>query len=209
MNQVQKRIVVILMGMLTGMSLHAQSLWDRSLPDNKISFGLRAGVGFASTDMRYATSVRTGMHIGATADLNIVKSVSITSGMFCTTKGFKSNFGNGNSVYLQVPVLASYRIETPTGVRFHFNLGPYFAWGIGGSVNYKPYDATFVYDYNQDSFGKKGFFQDFDTGLSAGAYIVLNKLLWGVGYEYGLYDIARVYGKFHNRNVTTTLGFNF
>ena len=194
---------------MAGLCLQAQSLWDRSRPDDSMTFGIRAGMGFASTDMDYATSVRNGFHIGATADWNIVKSLSLETGLFYTTKGFKSNFGKGETAFLQMPLLASYRIETPTGVQFHFNVGPYFAWGIGGTVDYQPLDNTFTYDYHQDSFGDKGFFRHFDMGLSGGAYIVLGKLLWGLSYEYGLYDMAKVYGKFHNRNVCVTVGYIF
>lgn len=195
--------------LMAGVCAYAQSLWDVSKPDNNFTFGVRAGVGFASTDQNYATSSRMGYHVGATADWNIVKSLSLCSGVYYTQKGFKSNFGKGTADYVQVPLLASYRIETPTGVQFHFNVGPYWAWGVGGTVEYAPYDMTFNYDFNQDSFGDKGFFKHMDAGLSAGAFIQVGHVLLGVNYEYGLTDIAKVYGKFHNRNVGITLGYNF
>jgi hypothetical protein len=201
--------VIIILCLMAGLNLQAQSLWDRSKPDDRFSFGLRAGLDFSSTDMDYATSVRTGMHFGGIVNWNIVKSFSVESGLSYISKGFKGDFGKGNMDYLQVPLLASYRIETPTGVQFHFNVGPYCAWGVSGSVDYKPYDATFSYDFQQDSFGTNGFFKHFDAGLSAGVYIKLSHILFGVSYEYGLVDIAKVYGKFHNRNVSVTLGYNF
>lgn len=205
----KKILLIITASFMTGVCAHAQSLWDISKPNQDFTFGVRAGVNFASTDMDYANSTRTGFHLGASVDWNIVKSFSVTSGLYYTTKGFKSSYGKGSAGYLQIPLLASYRIETPTGVQFHFNVGPYFALGVNGSVQYKPYDATFVYDFDQDSFGNNGFFKRFDAGLSAGAYILIGRLSWGVGYELGFVDFAKAYGKFHNRNVTTTLGFNF
>ena len=189
--------------------MSAQSLWDVSKPDNNFTFGVRAGVNFASTNMDYATSSRMGFHIGGIVDWNIVKSFSIETGVSYISKGFKSNFGKGTTGYIQAPLLVSYRIETPTGVKFYFNVGPYFAWGVSGSVKYAPYDMTFHYDFNQDSFGKKGFFKHFDMGMTAGAYIVVGHVVAGVSYEYGLTDIAKVYGKFHNRNVCVTAGYNF
>jgi len=203
------RLIIIAVVQFISMSMSAQSLWDASKPDRNFTFGARAGVNFASTDMEYATSSRTGFHIGGTAEWNIVKSFSIETGISYITKGFKSDFGKGSSGYIQVPVLASYRIETPTGVQFHFNAGPYFSCGVSGSVKYTPYDETFIYNYDQNSFGKKGFFKRFDTGITVGAYIVLGHLLAGVSYEFGLKDIAKVYGKFHNRNVAITVGYNF
>lgn len=203
------RLIMILAFVMTTLCSSAQSLWDVSKPDHNFTFGIRGGCNFSSTDMDYATSTRMGFHGGVTVDWNIVKSLSISSGVFYTEKGFKSDFGKGRTSYIQAPLLASYRIETPTKVRFQFNVGPYFAWGVGGKVNYEPYDMTFAYAYDQDSFGKKGFFKHFDTGLTAGAYIQVSHVLLGVSYEYGLIDIAKVYGKFHNRNVMATLGYNF
>ncbi|MBE6257459.1 MAG: PorT family protein [Prevotella sp.] len=202
------RIVIAFFSLLLSASVYAQSLWDISKPDHNFTYGFRVGINFSSTDMDYATSTRNGFHLEATIDWNIVKSFSMSSGLEFVSKGFKSNFGKGETDYLQMPLHASYRIETVTGVQFHFNVGPYFAWGISGSVDYKPYDATFSYYYQQDSFGANGFFKHFDAGLSAGAYIKLNHILFGVSYEYGLVDIAKVYGKFHNRNVSVNLGYN-
>lgn len=203
------KCIIAFVGFMISVSSYAQSLWDRSKPDNDFTFGVRAGVNFARTDMDYATSSRTGFHIGGTVEWNIVKSLSVSSGLSYVRKGFKSEFGKGRTDYLQIPLMLSYRIETPTKVMFHFNLGPYFALGINGIVNYQPYDETFAYNYHQVSFGKTGFFKRFDTGITAGAYIVLGHLLAGVNYELGLIDIAKVYGKFHNRNVAITVGYNF
>lgn len=200
-------IAIVLLSATT--SIQSQSLWDKSKPDNNFSFGVRGGVNFASSDMDYATSTRTGFHAGMVVDWNIIKSISVSSGLSYESKGFKSNYGKGDAGYLQVPLLLSYRIETVTGVQFHLNVGPYFAWGVSGKVDYKPYDMTFTYSYNQDSFGKNGFFKSFDTGLTAGAYIKLNHILLGVCYEYGMFDVAKVYGKFHNRNMCATLGYDF
>lgn len=187
----------------------AQSLWDASKPDHNFTFGLRTGGNFASTDKDYATSTRMGFHGGATVDWNIVKSLSLSSGIYYTEKGFKSDYGKGRTGYLEAPLLLSYRLDTPTGVQFHLNVGGYAAWGISGKVKYAPYDMTFTYNYNQKSFGEKGFFRHFDAGLSAGAFIVVKHVLLGVTYEYGLMDIAKVYSKFHNRSVSMTVGYNF
>lgn len=205
----RKNILMILAVLAMCTNAEAQSLWDKSKPDHNFTFGLRAGMNFASTDMDYATSTRMGFHGGVTVDWNIVKSLSVSSGLSYVNKGFKSSFGKGEAGYLQVPLMLSYRIETPTKVSFQFNVGPYFAWGVNGKVRYSPYDETFAYDYNQKTFGKKGFFKHFDSGLTAGAYIVISHALFGVSYEYGFADIAKVYGKFHNRNVCATLGYNF
>ncbi len=203
------KYILALVLLMVSLGIHAQSLWDRSKPDNNFTFGVRAGANFASTDMDYATSTRTGFHVGGIVDWNIVKSISVQSGIYYVEKGFKSDFGKGRSGYVQIPLLASYHIETPTKVQFHFNVGPYFAWGVTGRVDYNPYDETFSYNFNQNSFGQKGFFKHFDMGLCAGASILISHVILGVNYEHGFMDIAKVYGKFHNRNVCITAGYNF
>ncbi len=205
----KQRIIIAVVFFIIAISVQAQSLWDSSKPDDNFTFGVRVGMTFASTDMNYTTSTRSGFHMGATVDWNIFKSLSVASGLTYVEKGFKGDFGKGRAGYIQIPILVSYRIETPTKVQFHFNVGPYFAWGISGKVDYQPYDEMFAYNYHQDSFGKKGFFKHFDMGMTAGAYIVVGHIVAGVSYEYGLTDIAKVYGKFHNRNVCITAGYNF
>lgn len=204
-----KRWFVITVIIMASLCVGAQSLWDVSKPDRNFTFGLRAGLGLASTDQEYATSTRTSLSFGASADWNIVKSISLSTGLSFIPKGFKSNYGKGTANYLQVPVLIAYRIETPTGVLIQANIGPYFAWGVSGTIKYKPYDMTFNYDYDQDSFGKKGFFKHNDFGLTAGANVQIGHVLTGVSYDYGLADIAKVYGSFHNRYVMLLMGYNF
>ena len=205
----KQKLLIFAAFLLLTLGVQAQSLWDSSHPDHAFTFGVRAGLNFASTDMDNATSSRTGFHFGGTVDWNIVKSLSVSSGLYYVEKGFKSEYGKGSMRYLQVPLLASYRLETPKGVMFHLNAGPYFAWGVGGKVDYAPYDLTFTYNYRQDSFGDKGFFKHADMGLSAGLYILIKHVVLGFNYELGLADISKVYGKFHNRNTCFTVGYNF
>lgn len=207
---IMKKIFIALLAVLmTGGTVQAQSLWDVSHPEHRFTFGVRAGVNFSSTDRDDASSTRTGFNIGVSADWNIVQCIALCSGISYTEKGFKGEYGHASAGYLQVPLQLSYRIETRTGVRFHFNVGPYFAYGIAGRVSYEPQSLTFIYDFHQDAYGKEGFFKHFDSGLTAGVNIQIKKLLFGINYELGMADIARVYEKFHNRNIALMVGLNF
>ena len=189
--------------------MQAQSLLDLSKPDKEFTLGVLGGLNSSYMDNSDASGIRTGFHIGAKVDYNIVKSFSITSGILYSEKGFYSDRGKANLSYLHIPLCVSYRIETPTGIKFNFNLGQYFAYGLGGRLNLYPQLLNYFYSFDQDSFGEKGFFKHFDMGMTAGAYIQISHVILGVSYEYGLIDIAKVYGKFHNRNVATTIGVNF
>ena len=203
------KYIYTIIGLILATDIQAQSLWDSSKPDDIFTYKVLTGMNVSSTDGNEATAVRTGYHIGGMVDYNIVKSFSVCSGLSFATKGFHSGRGKADLVYIQIPIIASYRLETPTGVKFHFNVGPYFSYGIGGEINFEPLDFNYYYLFDQKSFGDKGFFTRYDVGLSAGAYILLGHVQLGVSYEYGLKDIAKVYGEFHNRNVSMTVGYNF
>ena len=211
--------------LMAAMSAQAQSLWDTSKPDQRFTFGIRAGINFASSNVDEATSTLTAGHAGISVDYHIIKSFSLSSGVFYVGKGFRGNYpeltqstetadytrtqSKLTASYLQVPLLASWRIEAPSGVQFHINAGPYVAYGIGGSAVYKPYDMTFAREYNQDAFGDKGFWRHLDYGACVGINVLIGHVVAGVSYDFGLADVARVYDTFHTRNVSMTVGYNF
>ena len=87
-----KKIISIIALALVGLHVQAQSLWDKSAPDDRLTFGLRAGVNFATTDADEANSTVTHYHIGLAVDYNIIKSFSISSGLYIVEKGFKGNY---------------------------------------------------------------------------------------------------------------------
>lgn len=205
-----KRTLFLLIATVVALSgARSQSLWDASHPNHLFSFGVRAGVNFASTDMDYATSSRTGIHAGVNVDWNIVKSLALSTGIMYVEKGFQGMYGKSNAHVMQVPLLVSYRVMTPTGVWFHLNVGPYVSYGIGGKTNYHPQDQTYSFSFDQDTYGKKGFMKYWDAGLQVELNVQLGHTLLGVGYELGLTDYAKVYGQFHNRNVLMTVGYIF
>lgn len=210
--------MIVAMLALSTTSTRAQSLWDTSRADEDFTIGLRLGINFASTDANYANSTLTGVHVGVSADYNIIKSFSLSSGLYYVGRGFRGNHANtkataskGTTSFLQLPLLASWRIEAPSGVRFMIDLGPYFALGLGGSVEYHPFDQTFLRNYDLDAFGDKGFFKRFDAGLHIGGSVALGHFVAGISYEHGLTDMIKINDleAFHNRNAMMTIGYNF
>ena len=215
-----KKILLLFLRLVTAGNLCSQSLWDASPADNPFTFGVRAGMNFAHTDADCATSVHTGFHAGISVDYNIIKSFSLSSGLYYVGKGFRGNQNlaavseqtesSATAAYVQVPLLASWRIEAPSGVRFHVNVGPYFAYGLGGSAKYKPLDLTLTNYFDGDTFGDNGLLKKFDAGLSLGLMVQMSHVLIGASYELGLTDVGHQarFSKFHNRNVCLTLGYN-
>ncbi|MBQ9204419.1 MAG: PorT family protein [Prevotella sp.] len=209
-----KKNIFLALALVTVMHSQAQSLWDTSKPDRNITFGVRVGHNASSMDGETeAAGVKSGITAGVSVDYNIIKSLSLVSGLYYSAKGFgyvgEDNDDRAELSYVQIPLQLSYRIETVTKVQFHFNVGLYGAYGLGGSLKLMPQDLAYFYKFDQDAFGDNGFFKHLDIGLTAGAHMQLGHFLIGLTYEYGLSDIAKVYGEFNNRNIALTLGYNF
>lgn len=206
-----KKYILLSLTLMLVCHVQAQSLWDISKPDHRTTFGIR--VGYNTSNMTGETEVagtRPGFNAGLSFDYNIIKSISITTGVYYSMKGFGSHYEDqANTSYVQIPLQGSYRIETPTGVMFHFNIGPYFAYGLGGNAKLSPQNLSNFLVFDQKAFGEYGFFRRFDYGLTAGAYIHMSHVLLGINYDFGMADVSKVFGKLHNRNMSITLGYNF
>ncbi len=113
------------------------------------------------------------------------------------------------SYYVEIPVLVSARLDLSDNLQFQLNVGPYFAFGIGG--NCKDYTPT----YNKyDIFGDKGSFRTFDCGISMGVSFLFNKHYWiGYQYELGLTNLykenSEIKDKLYNSNNMISIGYNF
>ena len=128
-------------------------------------------------------------------------------------------------VYMEIPVLASFRADIVDNVKLHVNVGPYFGIGLGGNVTGK-------YEWTEDGqsgsgksdpyplFGKsdenkeRGNMQRFDFGLSFGAGVALWQHYYvGLKYDLGLVNMAvkdlANSVKYHNGTFAITLGYNF
>ena len=207
----KKSFFIIILALLTANLSKAQSLWDTSKPDKALDFGVRIGHNASNVNGETESAgTRSGLLAGVSVDYSFIKSLAVVSGLYYSSKGFYTDDTDCATLsYIQVPLQASYRIRTKTGVKFHFNLGPYFAYGIGGTAKLYPQSLSYFYKFDQDAFGDRGFFKRLDVGFSAGAHILVGHFQLGLTYEYGLTDIAKVYGNLHNRNVAVALGYNF
>ena len=104
-------------------------------------------------DLPYILDVhkKAGLNFGVSVDIPIVKSLWINTGVYYTATGAKFTFRQDNSkvvegTYLddytanvtmhnvRIPVQASYRYNINKNYQLQVNLGPYFAYGIGGKA---------------------------------------------------------------------------
>lgn len=214
-----KRLTVLAVLIVCTISATAQTYWDNSRPNHRFGFGVRAGANFAkqnNMDDGEDRNFRTGFHAGAELDINIIRSLSVNIGAMYIQKGFKAEYSDyrgslkttDNASWIEVPVLASYRVELSDVSQFQFNVGPYFAFGLSGKQKVK---STFPGQdsYEIDCFDQYDGTKKFDTGFSIGAAIVYSNMFFGANYERSLINISNSNDRFVNGCIAVTIGYNF
>lgn len=207
--------------------------------DRGVTFGIRAGLNFANVSAEanhriYETDNRTAFHVGVVVDIPIVKSLYVQPGFYLQSKGAKYeeieddeyySSGleiTGSPLYLQIPVLLSYRCDFSDAVQLQVNFGPYFAYGVGGKLKVENWNERDSEKYSYNFFGDDldAFkFNRFDCGLQVGAGFTFAKHYYvGFAYEFGLtnsIDVSREYRSqlkdmsVKNSNWMLGIGYNF
>lgn len=184
--------------------------------DQGVTFGIRGGlnsvnINFSEDDVSYNPDARLAWHVGVIADIPIMESLYFQTGLYLQNKGYKyedkkyDETETAKPMYLEVPILASYRYNFSDAAQLQINVGPYFAYGIGGKIEWEVENETEDDDFFDDETNK------FDVGLSLGAGITVAQHYYlGFAYELGfakVFDDTEV--KSHNRNWMFSVGFNF
>ena len=175
----------------------AQTFGDMFGSDQKgkITYGVRAGLNISNIGGEYGPDSgdeldldsRAGFHIGGIVDIPITNGFYVQPGLLFTTRGAKDSFSYSETgyseeattkykpMYLEIPVLASFRADVSRSVNVQVNVGPHFAFGLGGKCKYEYSDS----DGNSES-NKAPFFGEsseseehygmkrFDFGLTFG-----------------------------------------
>lgn len=217
------------MGVSTASAQRFGEMFDKNKKSG-VTFGVRAGLNFSDltfkyNDVVYDYDARTGFQVGGIVDIPLLKGFYIQPGLFLTTRGATLDSGKhhetvASPIYLDVPVLASFRGDVCDWCNLQFNVGPYLGVGLGGRYKFKhdgeatvKHDffgnGTYVGDFEMDEY--VGDNSRFDMGLSFGVGATFIKH-WYVGFQYdlGLVDIDNLTGaKVHNGNFAIQVGYNF
>ena len=225
-----KKILVAIACMACVFSASAQqesssynSFFSTEKPEKGITWGIRAGFNLSNmsfSEEDESADSKAGFNVGIGVDFPLLQSLYLQSGLYYTTKGFKTSEEDGGDKlevkctpqYLEIPVMASYRYNFGATTQLQVNFGPYFAYGIGGK-------GKMTYEYEgekeeekEDLFGKDGFLNRFDAGLGIGAGLTLSKFYIGLNYQFGLANIAKDAEDGYsvkNKNFSISVGYNF
>ena len=172
-----------------------------------VSFSVKGGLNMSSFygDNLTDKTAKPGFHLGLAADLEVMPSVSLQSGLFFSSKGAKyfhnePSIGNieydVNAFYINLPVHIAYKLDVTPGTKVVFHAGPYVAYGVGGKRNIvSGWEQGFEPVLGQkevNTFNKDGGFKPFDTGVGVGVGAEFGKLILDLGWDMGLINIARM-----------------
>ena len=195
----KKLFILLLMAVAFCGSAEAQ-LWDNSKPDQNFTFGLRAGANISSTSKSMYGNSLISFHAGFNANINIVKSFSLETGLFYSGKGGR-NRGYDDKwkcQSIQIPVLANYKYPVSKNSEIQLKGGGYIAY-----MHIEEPESLYV--------DKKSII---DCGVIIGTGVSFYRRFYlGIQYEHGFMDMINdsrgKYGEAHSRNIAISLGYDF
>lgn len=233
-------VTFLLAGVATSSAQKVQDMFGTD-QKGKVAYGFRAGFNLSnlagefgrSTDEKLNLDPRIGFHVGTMFDIPITNGFYIQPEILFTTRGAKGNYWyeDGSTtventetcraMYIQIPLLASFRADLTSSVNLQLHAGPYFSFGVGGTVSAeaKVQGGTVIVEYPY--FGKSTMTEDhlgikrFDMGLSCGVGVTVKQHYYiGLQYDLGLMNgaIQEEWGgdtKIYNRCFSIQVGYHF
>ena len=187
-------------------------------------FGIKAGFNSSNMHMVYDrmlsndSNMKTGFHIGATAEFPLTEIFSLETGLLLSSKGFVEEVKDFNykvifnPLYLDIPlnVKASSYIG---GTKIYFVFGPYVGIGLSGTIKGGEIVDGVTTSYENDIEWGSDIDSDFkrmDFGLIIGAGVELNSIQIGLNYSLGLANISpQTNVKVNNRVLGISVGYKF
>lgn len=197
-----KKIYLLLVMVFLGWNLQAQ--------DN--GFGVRAGVNIASMT-NYNSKV--GFHLGGMYRLQLLSDTPLffEPGLELQFKGGKLTRSGTSStlnlIYVEVPVMVAYRIQLNDKWAIQPALGPFFSFGVSGTLKQSYMGQT----QSGDLFGSNGALKRGDVGFKIALGALLNRIYFGFGYDLSFVNLPKNYTKgdpkLRNGSFYISAGYNF
>lgn len=179
------------------------------------SFGVKAGANMSNFYGKEINdnNLKIGFHVGLTADIELMPSSAIQTGLLFTTKGFKYETNAlkyvDNLMYVQLPIHYAYKVDVTPGTRIVFHGGPYAAYGVGGKRSLKVGD--FEPDPSSKIFGDGiSQYKPFDAGLGLGVGAEFGNIAVDLGWDMGMVNLSNVDdATVKNQNAYLSVGLKF
>ena len=149
--------------------------------------------------------------MGGREDYAFTDNWSFQSGLMFASKGFKYKDNGWKStvrpIYLDIPLLAAYKVNITDDVKFVIDAGPYLAVGLGGKYKDDDNDDWKVFDKDGENWKR------FDLGIQWGIGVELSEhYLINLTGQNGFitpYDFPNEYEGDKPRNMTFTIGVGY
>lgn len=161
---------------------------------SNFKLGVKGGINFSNLYSGSADSknVLIGFNAGIFAKLPITNFIAIQPEAYFTTKGSKVTYNNGfvdgtakfNLNYIEVPVLVVINLTN----NFNLHVGPYFGFLINGTTK----NDSNVNLFNIQNNINKDDFNKLDAGLAVGLGMDVEKISFGVRYNYGMTTVGKL-----------------
>lgn len=184
-----------------------------------VDFSVKAGIGMSSwlgsdadyTDCRFAYRVGFGVDVPIQGIWGFQTGLNFTGiGANLDTDGIEDIVEFKTSqLYLELPLMATARVEAGKGLGIVFNAGPYMGIGVGGKSKMKSnLDLPHLDgEVSSDTFGDGGL-KRFDFGLGFGVNFEINRFLVGLDTRFGLTRLASDVNT-HNFALLFGVGYKF
>lgn len=189
-----KKLIFLVLIAFTAFSASAQITWN-----TKAGFGVANCWGDAEgLKMHIVGKIGAGIEKPFSPNWSLMPSLEIAM------KGTEFDGGKVDIFYVQVPIVAAYRLNLNDNWNMTIKAGPYFAYGFYGSVNDTEYDES--YSLFSDEMGGKRF----DAGLDLGLDFEYHRFVFGVEYEFGVLPLIKEESdKIYNSAFYATIGYKF
>ena len=212
-----KKISLLFVMLFACMAMSAQITWN-----------VKAGAGIATVtglNSNGETLTKVGWKIGIgiekplSANWLIMPTLEFKQ-KGCGWKGSEPDYWieeNFNIPYVQLPVLAAYRLRLNDEMNLTLKAGPYFAYALSAKCKYKEYWNGEIDEGEYDLFDSSEIDEDistsrFDCGLAFGADVEYHRFVVGAEVEYGLTPVVKNnYENMKIRNISAyiTVGYKF
>jgi hypothetical protein len=210
--------------MFKKLTLFTLALGLFSFSFGQIKYGFKLGITESKIDESIARTTqemnfKTGIQIGAVAEINLIKNLNLKTGLQITQKGYTSVEGNAigpyywyrNSsiTYLEIPVDVVYNFLSSKTFKFFIGTGPIVSIGLFGKGNFvfKGTDGAGLL-HTQESSGNQPFkktgYKRMDLGADFLTGIQFHKIIVTANYNQGLINILN-----YDQGIQTTKNKSF
>lgn len=142
------------------------------------NFTWKAGIGLSDLTGSDDAGIKTAFSfkLGVGYEFAVSESFSVEPAAMLNNKSFgiEGFSGNVTRYFLEVPVLAAYKMNLNDNCQLVINAGPYVAYGLFGSdIEWNDSEKTNVFDACNR----------FEAGIEAGAKVVFDRVSVGVDFN--------------------------